>query len=215
MVNIAQTLYGARSEDEIDAVLNARLAENRRKRLIESGVPDRFLAETFETYLPRTEEEARNRDDIKAFAESAAAGFLVILGGFGVGKTHLSSACLQIRDGLYVDIPTLELEYECARDFSAQENRLRVLGRYAKAPFLIIDEIGRASNPATEKAILYYLANRRYSFNTPTVLVSNFEEAPFAEYLGAAIIDRIAEKRTRVIFTGSSYRRRNLEGSRG
>lgn len=196
-----------KDDDEITAILESRNFQENQKRLRDSNVPDRYLCATFASYVPRSAEEEANRDAVQRYA-SKPEGFLVLLGSAGVGKTHLSCAVLQNRTGIYIDIPTLEILCECSRDFSASENKLQVLDRYARAPLLILDEIGRASSPAAEKAILYYIANKRYSYLRPTILVSNFDDKEFADYLGTAIIDRIAEKRTRLVFTGTSYRRK-------
>jgi DNA replication protein DnaC len=193
--------------------LNRKIAAGENElRLKRSGIPARYMSETFETYRPRSDEEIRNVSMIRAYViESSEAypGVLVMLGGVGTGKTHLGCACLHERSGLYVDIPTLEIEVECSRDFSAPENKLQVLNKYVRADFLVIDELGRASNPAAEKAILYYIMNKRYTENRPTVIITNFGDKELAGYFGAALIDRIAEKRVRVEFTGASYRRGN------
>jgi DNA replication protein DnaC len=191
--------------------MSRKVAENENERRVKiSGVPGRYQGETFDTYHPRSEEEERNAEMIRAYVQASIKsypGVLVILGAVGTGKSHLGCACLQERSGLYADIPTLEIEVECSRDFSAPENKLQVLNRYARTDFLVIDEIGRASNPAAEKAILYYLMNKRYNENRPTVLITNFTDKELAAYVGSALIDRIAEKRVRVEFTGPSYRR--------
>jgi DNA replication protein DnaC len=51
--------------------------------------------------------------------------------------------------------------------------------------------------------------NKRYNENKPTVLITNFSDKELSAYVGAALIDRIAEKRVKVEFTGASYRRGN------
>lgn len=197
-------------DSEIDRREREQAEADRVKRVRESGIPERYFQETFDTYSPRSPEETKNRDDVKKFSESGD-GFLIILGGVGVGKTHLACSCLQNNCGRYIDVPTLEIEVECSRDFSAPENKLKVLKRYIGVPLLIIDEVGRASNASAEKSFLYYIINQRYGARKKTVLVSNFSEKEFAEYLGSAIIDRIAENRVFVKFTGESYRRRNRQ----
>ena len=195
--------------DEIKK-LTAEAAEE--KRLKDSGVPGRYMAETFDTYKPRSDEEAKNLAAVRKFAEDSRrgyAGFLVMLGGNGTGKSHLGNACIHELEGLYVDIPTLEIEVECSRDFSAPENKMQVLNKYVCAPFLVIDEIGRTTSPAVERGILYYILNKRYNLRKDTVLITNYTAKELDDNLGKAIMDRIAEKRVRVEFTGQSYRRGN------
>lgn len=202
---------GPRLTDEAVEAREKEAADSEQeKRLKDSGIPGRYLAETFDTYNPRTDEDAQNVRLVRQFVEDSRGGYpgvLVLMGQVGTGKSHLGCACIHERAGLYVDIPTLEIEVECSRDFSAPENKLEVLKRYARASFLVIDEIGRATSPAAEKSILYYIQNARYNARLPTVWITNFGEKELSPYVGAALIDRIAEKRVRVEFTGTSYRR--------
>jgi DNA replication protein DnaC len=139
-------------------------------------------------------------------------GILVILGGYGTGKTHLASSCLHINtNGRYIDMPTLEIEIECSRDFSAKENKASVLEKYIKPSLLVIDEIGRFQNPIAEKQALYYIINARYNKKLSTILVSNFNPKEFGEYVGNATTDRIAEKRILIELKGESYRQSHGE----
>ena len=110
-------------------------------------------------------------------------------------------------------MPTLEIEIECSRDFSAKQNKEEILRKYIKPQLLVLDEIGRFSNPQAEKQVLYYILNARYNKQLNTVIVSNLSEQEFAVYIGNATADRIAEKRTIVILSGQSYRKENGQRS--
>lgn len=191
------------SDEEIDAIEEVRNKGDLVKRLESSGVPERYLDETFDTF------DGNEKIPVIEYVKADHRGFLILMGKVGTGKTHIACACLRERSGNYIDVPTLEIEVECSRDFSSPENKLKILDKYAKSPFLIIDEIGRASNQAVEKAILYYIMNKRYNSRKPTVIITNFGDQELAQYLGTAIIDRIAESRIRVEFTKDSYRRGN------
>lgn len=190
------------SDEEIDKLEAEKNTIDITKRLEDSGIPERYLLETFDTF------EGEEKTKVQKYITDKDAGFLVLYGKVGTGKTHLACACIRNRPGLYVDVPTLEIEVECSRDFSAPENKMKVLEKYARSSFLVIDEIGRASNQSAEKAILYFILNKRYNARKPTVLVTNFSPAELAQYLGTAIIDRIAENRVLVEFDKESYRRK-------
>jgi DNA replication protein DnaC len=172
-----------------------------------TGMPERYLQHGFETYNG-------NADQVVKIGEYANAskhiycGVLVILGGYGTGKTHLSCACLKTNTaGRYVDMPTLEIELECSRDFSAKQNKADTLQKYTKPALLVMDEIGRFQNAQAERQALYYILNARYNKKLNTVLVSNLNKKEFGEYIGNATADRIAEKRVIVELTGMSYRK--------
>jgi DNA replication protein DnaC len=172
-----------------------------------TGMPERYLQQGFETYNG-------NADQVVKIGEYANAskhiycGVLVILGGYGTGKTHLSCACLKTNTaGRYVDMPTLEIELECSRDFSAKQNKADTLQKYTKPALLVMDEIGRFQNAQAERQALYYILNARYNKRLNTILVSNLNKKEFGEYIGNATADRIAEKRVIVELTGVSYRK--------
>jgi len=173
-----------------------------------TGMPERYLQQSFETYNG-------NADQVVKIGEYANAtkhiycGVLVILGGYGTGKTHLACACLKTNTaGRYVDMPTLEIELECSRDFSAKQNKADILQKYTKPALLVLDEIGRFQNPQAERQALYFIINARYNKKLNTILVSNLNRKEFGEYIGNATADRIAEKRVLVELTGESYRKK-------
>lgn len=174
-------------------------------------IPERYYTSTFNNYTGNETQV----NQIMQYAEKTARnynGILVILGGYGTGKTHLACACLHTNtNGRYIDMPTLEIEIECSRDFSAKENKASVLEKYIKPSLLVIDEIGRFQNPIAEKQALYYIINARYNKKLSTVLVSNFNQKEFGEYVGNATTDRIAEKRILIELKGESYRQSHGE----
>lgn len=197
-------------DPEVEAAIKRSTENEKERRLRMSGVPDRYILETFETYRPRSDEEARNLAAVRKFtndSKSMYVGFLVMLGSNGTGKSHLGNACIHERDGMYINVPKLEIEVECSRDFSAAENKMQVLNKYVRSPFLVIDEIGRGNSPVAEKGFLYYILNERYNLKKSTVIITNFNAKDLDSYLGTAIMDRIAEQRVRLDFTGKSYRR--------
>lgn len=173
-----------------------------------TGIPERYWKETIETYNGNGDQVVQIGQFANA-SKSIYCGVLVILGGYGTGKTHLACACLHTNtNGRYIDMPTLEVELECSRDFSAKENKADILQKYTKPALLVLDEIGRFQNPQAERQALYFIINARYNRKLNTILVSNLNRKEFGEYIGNATADRIAEKRVLVELTGESYRKK-------
>ena len=208
MLDFTQFLIDNPNRDaEIIRLREEQEVKERQEAWEATGMPERYLAQSFETYNG-------NADQVVKICEYANAskhiycGVLVILGGYGTGKTHLACSCLKTNTaGRYVDMPTLEIALECSRDFSAKENKADVLQKYTKPSLLVLDEIGRFQNAQAERQALYYILNARYNKKLNTILVSNLNKKEFGEYIGNATADRIAEMRTVIELTGTSYRK--------
>ncbi len=140
---------------------------------------------TFETFRPEgiglSEERRRNLYSAYAAARRFAEqpeGWLLLMGGYGCGKTHLAAAIANERLArgdtvLFIAVPDL-LDYLRATfsptsdvGYDEQFEAIR------QAPLLILDDLGaQASTPwAQEK--LYQLFNYRYNARLPTVITTN------------------------------------------
>ena len=200
-------------DTERDEEIKREREKKRQNEVLElikaTGMPERYYFETFDTF----------NGDIKAkvmeYAKSCKnyIGALVILGGSGTGKTHLACSCLRENtNGVYITMPTLEIELDCSRDFSAKENKIAVLKKYITPNLLVMDEIGRFQNALNERQAIYYIINERYNRMLNTILISNLTAKEFGDYIGNATADRLSEKRVLVEIHGESYRK--IKGGR-
>jgi DNA replication protein DnaC len=105
-------------------------------------------------------------------------GWLVFLGGYGSGKTHLAAAIANYRAGLgdpplFVMVPDL-LDHLRAT-FSPNSNVAfdRRFDEIRTAPLLILDDLGTQSMTAWVREKLYQLFNYRYNAELPTVITSS------------------------------------------
>lgn len=143
----------------------------------------------------------------REFAENPR-GWLVILGTYGTGKTHLAAAIANYRmdvgdPPLFVVVPDL-LDYLRAafnsnRDISLDKRFEKV----RTAPLLILDDLGTQSSTPWVKEKLYQLFNYRYSAELPTVVTS----AETLEEMDPRLRSRMLDKRLCRIYaiTAPSY----------
>lgn len=163
----------------------AEIEERRRARLRALSNMSVLEHMTFDSFIPEgiglPEDRRRNLRDAYETARRYAErpeGWLLFLGGYGCGKTHLAAAIANERLAcgdavLFIAVPDL-LDYLRAT-FSptssvAYDERFEVI---RQAPLLILDDLGaHASTPwAQEK--LYQIFNYRYNTRLPTVITSN------------------------------------------
>ena len=163
----------------------AEIERRRLARLRTLSNLDTLQHMTFDTFRPDgiglSEERRRNLQAAYAaalrFAERPE-GWLLFMGGYGCGKTHLAAAIAHARlargdSALFIVVPDL-LDYLRAtfRPNSpvGYDERFEAI---RQATLLILDDLGaQASTPwAQEK--LYQIFNYRYNLRLPTVITTN------------------------------------------
>jgi DNA replication protein DnaC len=112
-----------------------------------------------------------------SFAEKPK-GWLILMGGYGSGKTHLAASIANYRAGLgdpplFVMVPDL-LDHLRAT-FSPNSNVAfdRRFDEIRMAPLLVLDDLGTQSMTPWVKEKLYQLFNYRYNAELPTVITTS------------------------------------------
>lgn len=148
----------------------------------------------------------------KAFAErfNPEIKGLMLMGGLGVGKTHLAAAVANalIEKGYCVVFTSI------VRILNAERERPEILQKLTDADLLIIDDLGaeRKTGFGMEKA--YDVINERYNAKKPLMVTTNitFSEFKTSEEINMKrIFDRISGMCFPVAITGESHR---LESAR-
>lgn len=181
--------------------------ETHRERQERGDVPERYLSETFDTFMTRYAEDSEKLGKVKKFASLKTHDHvLMLLGPNGTGKTHLGSAIIGETGGRYVNACTLTVEYESAADFNAESRRDEIINGLVGAKMLVIDEIGRAEKSETEAYLLETVLCGRYDRKLPSVIISNMSKEALLRFLGKAVTDRLRETCVAVELEGDSYR---------
>jgi len=111
------------------------------------------------------------------FAENPS-GWLVLLGGYGCGKTHLAAAvanrCLQAgRAVLFVVVPDLLDHLRATYSPSSAVSYDERFQEVRNAPILVLDDLGTQNTTPWAGEKLYQILNHRYNARLPTIITSN------------------------------------------
>lgn len=173
----------------------------------QSGIDRSFFEARIDSNL-FTPEQKKNLLEYIDEVKQGKGQFLVLLGKVGTGKTYSACAIMNtLGFGTFIDMPEMELKLNASDRFGSQKTREDLMHKWASCKLLVLDEIGRFPHKKQqEQEILFYLINKRYQNNRPTILCSNLDGVEFGNYVGEAVIDRIKSRRTRIDLDGKSKR---------
>lgn len=149
-----------------------RLSDLRRMSSLDA-VRDKTFA-TFDVALPGVREAL---EVARRYAEDPD-GWLVLSGGYGVGKTHLAAAIAHERlasgqSVFFSIVPDLLDHLRAAFAPSSEMPYDELFDKVREAGLLVLDDLGaeNATAWATEK--LFQIINYRYNYRMPTVITTN------------------------------------------
>jgi DNA replication protein DnaC len=146
---------------------------------------DHMSRMSFDTFVPDgyglPPESADNLRRAFAEAERYAqnpTGWLVLVGGYGCGKTHLAAAIANrlIERGqqvLFVVVPDLLDHLRATFGPNSPVSYDRRFDEVRNAPVLILDDLGTQSSTAWAQEKLFQILNYRYNARLPTVVTTN------------------------------------------
>lgn len=183
-----------------------------------SLIPPRFRDKTLESYTEAKDFQRRAKakvvDYIKSIDDNIAKGASVIMvGGVGTGKTHLSVALLRSAiengySGLFITASDLFISIRDTWGRNGGVSTSERVQQYKDIDLLVIDEIGVQRGTDNEKEILFSIINDRYNNIRPTVLLSNLSVDRVRDYIGERIYDRMKEDGgSLIVLNGESYRK--------
>ena len=185
---------------------------------LSSGLGKALLDQTFENFSLKYY-GGKSRDDMSDvldtcldFAQNFGTGAnLLLTGGTGLGKTHLSSAIAQkvIDKGytvVYESAQTVFDAFESVRFGRGNDNT----DKYITCDLLIIDDLGTEFSTQYTAAVLYQLLNQRLVNRKSLVLSTNLSGKELEKRYGDRIHSRLLGSFDTCIFSGNDVRRIKL-----
>ena len=163
----------------------ARIALNRSRQLhglSNLGGLDRMTFDTFlpdGVSLPESVRAALHRAfDISLEYAKHPHGWLVLLGGYGAGKTHLAAAITNYnidlsRPAIFVVVPDLLDHLRAAFGPTSESGIDERLDNIRETPLLVLDDLGAHHSTPWAQEKLFQILNHRYNSRMPTVITTN------------------------------------------
>ncbi|MBP5288784.1 MAG: ATP-binding protein [Clostridia bacterium] len=164
------------------------------------------------SFSPRQAMESIYRDCLDWATDfSLSSPSLLLIGGTGLGKTHLSSAMAKAAidkgfDVLYLSVPTALSRAEKER-FDKEDETESVTRRMLEAELLILDDLGAESASALAPSLIYTVVNERAAvLGLPTIINTNLDPQHLERKYGAAVTSRLLGEFLVMHFVGSDLR---------
>ena len=163
----------------------SEIEQRRMERLRSLSNLDHLARMTFDTFVPEgyglTPDKAANLrfayEQALGYAEHPA-GWLILFGGYGCGKTHLAAAIANRVIGrgqvaLFVVVPDLLDYLRATYGPSSPVSYDERFEEVRNSPLLILDDLGTQSSTPWAQEKLFQILNYRYNARLPTVITSN------------------------------------------
>lgn len=155
-------------------------------------------------------------DTCRRYADTftSETGSLLLMGGTGLGKTHLSTAIARRviergYDVVYESAPNIlaDFDYDRFRLRSDEEPRAE---KYLTCDLLIIDDLGTEVDTRFTLSHLYNLFNTRINRAKATVVSTNLSERELSARYDDRIVSRLFGEFTPILFLGEDVRKQKL-----
>lgn len=168
---------------------------------------------------PRYADAATDLDQIYRWAlavldDPRAAPSLLLAGPTGTGKTHTGYAALRLlsqsrRSTVAWRAASTAVFFGDQRPRPGQSSHDSegAFERYAKAPVLLLDDLGATGRTEWTEETLYRLIDHRYTHCLPSIFTTNVAPANLGERLGERTASRLIEMCEQVPMLGADLRK--------
>ncbi len=149
-------------------------------------------------------------------ATAKASDNLLLVGGTGLGKTHLSTAIAKTvldrgYDLLYTGAVSMLAAFEAERFGNRMgSDEASDLSRYYEADLLIIDDLGTEVNNQFTVSTLYQVINTRLNLRRPTIISTNLMQEELRRRYWDRITSRLFGEYRILLFLGTDVRAQKI-----
>lgn len=200
------------------------------QRSAAAAIPKRYIHCTIRNFhdldaiaLRKAKERVLEFADCWPFSDPGKG--LLLMGGCGVGKTHLAVALLQeiIRANkpgklLFSNFQGLIQEIHASFESDQAPGKAEILQPILDADLLVLDELGSVKPTSFVQDTMYYVINTRYNDEKVTVFTTNYLDEPASaeesieDRIGSRLRSRLWEMTDRIVLAGNDYRKRPSRG---
>lgn len=199
----------------------------RRQRMESAQIPKRYAHCSLESFSEKStvlrSAKKRVQEFVDLWPNHPEGKGLLLMGGCGVGKTHLAVAALVeiINTGkpgrlLFSNFQDLIQEIQASFDDSEVPTKSQLLRPLLEADLLVLDELGSQKPTTFVQDILYYVINTRYNGQLTTIFTTNYgdrvaeaKDETLEARIGTRLRSRLAEMAERIELSGATDHRRS------
>ena len=202
----------------------------KQQRIGAAAIPRRYVHCNLQGYYDRGNASLRSaKRRMSEFVDEwpHADRGLLLMGGCGVGKTHLAVSAFheiiqQDKPGKLLFTNFQDLIQEIHASFSSDEapSKSEILQPILDADLLILDELGSQKPTPFVQDMLYYIINTRYNDEKCTIFTTNYfddvrreSDEKLEHRIGERLRSRLHEMTERVVLESDDYRK-NVAGRR-
>ena len=186
--------------------------------LIKEQSFENFSLDYYSKNLQHAEIMRKNRDFLVRYADNfdpKSSQSILMMGGTGLGKTHLSSALARRviekgNDVFYTGAIDLFSQFEIQRFKSYTNEPNELIERYFECDLLIIDDLGTEMINQFSVSTLYNLINDRLGRKKPTVVSTNLSRDEIQKKYTDRITSRMLGEYQLLFFVGTDIRAQKL-----
>ncbi|MBQ4091115.1 MAG: ATP-binding protein [Clostridia bacterium] len=214
-------------------VVGSHMCACMKKKLVRAGIESSGMGDLIErqrfdnfslNYYKGNETEYRRMSSIYSILKQYAENFdaekaqsIALLGGTGLGKTHLSSALAGViiengNDVYYTGAMNMFADFEQKRfgsnsGFDASGD----VSKYFTCDLLIIDDVGTEMSNQFSVSCLYNVINTRLNRKKPTIISTNLTQDEFRKRYWDRISSRVFGEFLVLPFAGTDIRQQKLQ----